>query len=245
MTSDKASKPSEARRNLDLILHADKHPISLSDLTPEEFDALLRDTLVNTDLRELRGFKTMKDMMTRTPGSFVIGARQDPTETVKANEDTKVEGPLALTTHLVSVTRGAVSYTQTYRRYESNEETTVHAIAREWGHQAYVWRSDGTSLVLRRPNDHSRADENLFSVRCITQKVPHKDEMAVVSVVTEAIPLSRFREQFKEKYSRIACDVIWELASLSRATLRELESQAENFRRRVAEIDRLASAIHG
>jgi hypothetical protein len=245
MTSDKANKPSEARKNLDLILHADKHPISLSDLSAEEFDALIRDTLRETDLRELRGFKALKDALAKSPGSFAVGQRQDPRETVTVSPKAEIVGPLDFKSHIVQISRCLISVTSTFRRHESTEETTVYDVAREWGRSAYLWKDDFTFLVLRRPADHSRADDNLLILRSVAEKVPYKDEMEIVFVSSERVSVESFRQQFGEKHTRIAADMIWELASLSRATLRELESQAENFRRRVAEIDRLASAIHG
>lgn len=247
MTSDKADR-SPARIQIDLSIG--KERTSLRELRGEEFDELLCETLRVLNLRELRGFKPLKDLLTRSPSSVTYGGRQDPLEVVRMGLSTQVrhfntDGMLPnLASHMVQVSRGATSIIVTYRRHESGEETTNWAVATSWGHgRGYVQKVEQTILALRRPNDHTRADENLFEISYIFEKVPHKDEMVVVEVLSQHLPISEFRDHFKDKYGKVAQYMIWEVRDLATQTLSELRSQAVMFEPTVRWLDRLAQGI--
>lgn len=244
MTSDKAQ--SNARRELDLFFG--ERRVSLKRLKPKEFDSFLSRVLRDIDLRELRGFKPLEDQLShRRDHNSVNG--MDPTDDVSVPLRTQVvekksqRQPFGLNTHVVSAHRGVISQTLHYRRNESGEETTDWKVARSWKNGGYTFRLEGSILVLRRPSDHSRADENLFLVRYVAEKVPLEHRMEVASIEVIPVPISRFRMQFGSKYSSVAQDLIWELRSIASRTLDALRGKAEAFRPIVAKLDLIGGAI--
>lgn len=246
MTSDMADR-SAARNNLDYILGGKR--VSLGELNPEEFDEFLEHILTNLDLRELRGFKTLRKLIERQPGSFIYGRRQDPLETLEMSENVQFENHswaranFDLETHVVAVCRGLLIQNIVYRQYESGEETADWKVATKWGNKKYPHRGDETTLCLHRPNNHRRADENLFEVSYQIEKVPQQDMMTVKKIVVHHLPLNAFRAHYGARYPSVARDLIWEVDSLIEQTHDDLKNKAEQFGRRRAELERIAKGI--
>jgi len=226
-----------------------KKRVSIGELTPREFDDFLLTVLQNVDLRELRGFKPLKDLLSRRPGSFVCGQRQNPLETVEITASTRFQGvppgdgQFELTSQVVSVTRGAINQIVTYRRYESGEETTDWKIADTWKDGKGVRKVEENILVIRRPGNHTLADDNLFAVWYDFFKVPHENRMTIGQIKVLPVTLPKFREFFGDLYPRIAQNLIWELANLSRTTLETLQNQAVRYLAQVTNLERLADAV--
>ncbi len=246
MTSDTVSM-SDARVQLNFALG--KTRISLGALTAGEFDELLREILSGIDLRELRGFQPLGSLLSRSPGSWITGARQDPTEVVKVSLKVGVffKGPVDkkcdLKTHFMSAHRGTVGTEITWKRYEVDQETTDREVAYSWGNSAYVHRVKESLLLIRRPNDHTKADDNLFRVTSFQQKVPHEDEMSVHQIEIEYIPLLNFRETFGNRYPSVTQYLIWELRDLSYRTAETLKGQMERFQQQLSILERLSGSI--
>jgi len=246
MTSDKADR-SEARELLDYALG--KKRVSLKELKPEEFDDLLRGTLYDVDLRELRGFKPLKEFLARNSGgNFVVGQVPNPSENVNCHVELAIRptnqgaGSFTFQTHVVSVCRGVLSQDTIYRKYESGEETNDWKVAHNWSHPGgYIKSIRQRVLVLRRPNDHTRADENLFELDYQIEKVPDKHEMQIVSLNVSFV--SNFRAHFGNKYASVGQYVIWQISSLSRSTLSALKSQVEYFDAQVGLLEKLSNSI--
>lgn len=237
MTADKTDK-SLAREHLDLALGEAR--VNLNDLLPAEFDALLQGVFRELDLREMRGFKSLKDLITRRPTS---GSREtwEPTEFVKLKPFIELRGSMPESfdphnTHVARVCRGLLRHSRTYRRFESHEETADREVVETWGHRAYVSKVEDVTLVLRRSGE-------LFEVRYIYEKVLHKDEMLIGFIEAKEIKLEAFREHFGLKYALIACDLIWELRALVHQTEEDLKWKATFFGRLTTKLERLGNAI--
>ncbi|OHA91508.1 MAG: hypothetical protein A2758_00095 [Candidatus Zambryskibacteria bacterium RIFCSPHIGHO2_01_FULL_49_18] len=225
--------------------------MSLARLHPAEFDDLLRDTLKNIPLRDLRGFKQLKDHLRRRPGSFVIGQRQNPLEYVDITDDAELTRGgqsqpgerFSWKTQVQGVSRGCLSQFITYGRNESDEVTVHQEVAERWGHEAYVKRVDKRELVLRRPADHTWADESLFLLLHHYEKVPHEDRMVTTLVEVVWIPIDGFREFFGPRYSRVAQYLFWELESIVRRTLDELERAVARLKTDAKRLEQISEAV--
>jgi hypothetical protein len=248
MTSDKAGS-SRTRNQLDYALG--KKRISLRGLKPKEFDDFLEAELSKINLRELQGFEPLEELISRRPGSVIYGShvRQDPSETVSVAPATKFEvassvpPPFNLKTHVVWVSQGVLSQLVTWRRFESQEETTDWKVADNWKGGRYIQKMEEEILVLRCPADHSGADENIFIVWYVAEKVPHEDEMVVKVVRVKLVPISKFRKQFGKKYPSVAIELISRIAMLSSITLDALKNNVTVFQRSVVDIQRLSDAL--
>ncbi len=250
MTSDKADR-SAARTQLDFSIG--KSRTSLKGLRKSEFDELLREVLHELDLRELRGFKSLREFLLSRSPTNVLSGPSNPLRVTAINTTLTLQGlsiellPGRCPTyesHVVEICRGDVWQEVTYRRHETGEETTDWSVASGWGpRNGYVMRVRCSTLVLRRPNDHTGAEENLFVVDYTLKKIPHKDEYELVQAAISPIPLDMFREYFRGNYSKVAQYMIWEARTLASRTLEELRSQARAFEPNVDRLKRIGDAI--
>ena len=251
MTSDTASAPSQARQNLDLALGEKR--VSLSALHPEEFDTLLRDWLHQVKLKELRGFKPIKDLIAFRPGSTVYGGPKIHTldvEVLDVADDCSIIGncgiqqsDISLSSPAISVSRGSHFRKALYCRHESDEKTSDREIARSWGTQGYHHRGQSAFLGLGRFNQHARADNSLIEIHYWYKKVPHEDRYVVHLIHVTAITIDGFRERFDEVYGMIALNLIWELERIHQRTRKALESQAVSIGKKELEFDRIGNSI--
>jgi len=241
------SEKSVARQELDIALGEQRVP--LSGLSVKEFDDLLRKTMYNVGLRELRGFRPLREFLryhTNNPSPYNSGDIQNvelgPSPTLEvAGFDDAVD----FDTHVLSVTRGIKDLKITWKRLESGEETQDRNLASSWGRTAYIWRQSAMELVLRRPHNHSSAADNLAMVWYSCEKVVLQRMHHISSVKVVRLPIENFRQHFGEAYPDAAAELISELRTAHSRTLHELESQVVSFRRECEALERLSSAITG
>lgn len=243
MTSDTASI---ARQQLDVALG--KTRIDMKDLSPTEFDQLLQSTLWDVNLKEIRGFKTLEETLSRSPGSFIYGARKNPTEYVSVNPQVSIvqngeDVPFTLKSQVLWMSRGVISQTIHYKRFETGEETTDWQIQKTWGPDVYIRKIEESFLALRRTLEHPRAYESLYHVYFDYEKIVHEDRMEILNISLTKIQLSNFREYFREKYSTVARELIWEIRDKTSSTVDILRSQAASLESKVTELDRLCHSI--
>lgn len=228
--------------------------VSLRGLTSREFAEFLGKALKEVNLREIRGFKKLAEVLPQGLGSMETQRRRDALleidrevkfEPVDLNSpDSHPDPSLSLDSHFMRVGRGSHFVEFTWRRNESHEETIDWKVMREWEEGgAYLQHGKMHHLLLRRPPNHTQAKDNLFEVRSWFEKVPHENRYITTHVVLERVSVERFRGHFGTKYSEVALDLVWELNSIHRRTLSELEAQTTMMRRRVEEYERLGGAI--
>jgi len=241
---DSNSESTLARQLLDFALGEKR--ISLGDLSSDEFDKLLRQTLNGVDLRELRGFVPLKDFLTWreegvSHGRYNIGHLEPATDLVPRLVGYEEQPSLEI--HVLQVMRGMYTLTRSFKRDESGEETDDIKVAETWRRTGYLNKAGFEIVVLRRPRNHSYGDENLATVAFTCEKVIHEDRFRVTEVVVERLPVELFRERYGAKYPEAATDLIWELRDACSRTHRQLLSQAESFGTRLEKLERLAGAI--
>lgn len=241
MTSDKAV--SDARTLLNYALG--KERVGIGGLTPKEFDELFVDVFNEVCLRELRGFKDLKDLISRRSETNEGALKHISVDIAAAEIVNKASSELAcdLSSHMLWMSRGLLSREITYHRHESDEKTTDWEVANKWKN-VYAASGCESMLALRRPYDSDYSREgHLFEVGYKYHKVPHQDEMRIYHIEVEYVPLSKFRKHFGEKYPRIACDLISELRFHVSSTVDALQSHAQAFQRTLTDLERLSGAI--
>lgn len=243
MTSDKTAvdtTPSSAQKHLEYALG--KHRVALADLRPEEFDTFLEDHLHAVLVRELRGFVPLRDVISIRGKDPMTVAETADFYLHRLDEHSVLEF-VDLSTQAVKVCRGVCSQTLLYQRTESNEVTTIWAVAHSWGKGAYLQSGSQRILVLARPSKNCEAEQNLFAVDYQFAKVPHERRHFINRVDATQIPVRKFRDYFGEEAPEIARDLIWELQSLHHVTLHALESQTQRMREELARWERLSDSI--
>lgn len=244
MTSDMA-KQSVAQENLEFALG--ERRVSLSQLTGDEFDRFLVDAFRDVDLHHLRGFQPLKDIVTKSPGSFVPGKRQNPLETVVLTERTLFgsdwEKVIGMDSQVAQVSNGPTRYSVVWRRSESGEETDDPVVASGWGHEAMIRSLDEAILVLHRQPNYSRISQNLYEVRTQTKKVPHKDMMEIVQIDVNRVRISEFRKHFGSKYPKVAQGLIWQVSSIMYQTVEGLKVTLDACRNNAGRFNRIVDSI--
>ena len=232
-----------ARQQLDFALGQKR--VKLSDLAPTEFDELLRTTLSDINLRELRGFKPLEQFLTFHTGTGPTSSLEMNNLEIDAGASIITDGLEAVDrqTHVLSVSRGVQRYNATYRRFESGEETDDFAVACEWGRTCCLQHGDIERLVMRRPNDHTHGEENFCLLSYSFLKVPNRDLHRINVIRLEWLPVGKFRQHFGAKSAEVATSFIWELHDAHERTLSELKSRVESFDKAIEKLERLAGAI--
>ncbi|MFA6278497.1 MAG: hypothetical protein WCS97_00170 [Candidatus Paceibacterota bacterium] len=230
-----------------------KKRICFGKLSKTEVDELLRSVLSEVRLRELRGFKPLRELLTFRPGSVVYGGPTRHTldvEVLDLSEDVlllangfKDSPPITLDTHVMSLSRNAGKWTATFKRNESDEETEDYGTASSWGRSAYRYKGSGEVLTLRRSHNHTRADENLIITKFSYVKVPLKQRYVITKMELQPFPLEKFRQHYGSSYARVAVELIRELGSVYRRTSDELAFQSDSMRKKVTEFERLSEAL--
>jgi len=245
------NRPTRAQMLLDHVLG--KKYVSFGQLSVSESNELLRTTLRDVDLRELRGFKPLKDLLVFQPGSTITGGTELHTldlETLKLSDHVSFSAlgfeetpPVDLDTQVMSLCRGFLNWKIIFKRNESGEETNDRETAYSWGRSAYHCKGSGEVLVLRRPRNHSRADENLLIVSFSYEKVPLERKHIVTKIEVTFLPLNNFRKYFSPLYAKVAVGLIEELKSAYSSTESELRSQLDYIERKTVELEKLSKAI--
>jgi len=230
--------------------------ICFGDLSEAEGDRLLESVLKDINLRKLRGFKPLKDLLTFRPGSIICGRGVEQPHTLdvevldlSAEVDFSAQGfnegfPVTLDDYAISVCRGKTKWKAVFKRNETDEETDDYRTASSWGRSAYHYKGIGEILAIRRPRNHTRANENLITVEFRYEKVPLKNWHVITAIAVKPLSLGNdFRKHFGPSYPRIAVELIWELGSIHRNTSKELASQQCLIDRKVTELERISEAL--
>ncbi len=240
MTSDKTGNtapPLEEDDLLDLALGTKRVP--LARLDRKKLTGRLQEILSLVDFRKLRGFTPMRSLLTRS-GETPVGIDPDARFFVP-DFPTGSEG--FLNTQSTMMHNDVLSKTYTYRRAGSDDETTNAEIVRSWGKDACLIAAKERILVMIRPANNSRADENLMLVDFEYAKVPQGQRYLISRVAATPVPIDRLYSFFGEKTPIIVRNLLWRLRDIHAQTLRELISQTDKMRGEVARWDRLADSI--
>lgn len=245
MTSDVASEKrkkrgaSQASQNLDIALG--KTRISLGKLSTQELTQLIAHELHELDIRELRGFKSLRGILS-SRGDEPMGVGE---EVVFLNRGYNPKYRLDLESQTLKVCRGLLTHSEVYRRYESSGETTDYETFQSWGRNGgYLDRGQQSVLLLRRLPKYSDEEEVLVDVTYDYAKVPHKNEHVIVHIVAEVVPASHFCKHFADKTPEVARDLFWELRDVYSRTVNELEGELGRIRTKTEARERLAGSIY-
>ncbi|MFA5000961.1 MAG: hypothetical protein WC531_01895 [Candidatus Paceibacterota bacterium] len=206
------------------------------------------ETLDEIDLRKLRGFKPLRELLAfhdNCHGIFTGGLENLSMgegvtfEAAGFGEDSSVN----LDTHVIMACRGMKPQTSVYRRLKTGEKTSDIEIASSWGEQAYLYHGSYFLLLLRRPRNHSSARENLVKALFGYEKVSLERRHLIVWLKVESLPVSEFRRFFGINYPGMAKELIWELQSAQSRTADELKFEAQQAEKVAAKLERLAGAI--
>ncbi|OGG93349.1 hypothetical protein A2609_01505 [Candidatus Kaiserbacteria bacterium RIFOXYD1_FULL_47_14] len=246
------NRKTRARETLDYALGKAKY-VSFGQLSVSESNELLRTTLQDVDLRELRGFKLLKDLLVFRPGSTVYGGETSHTLDLKTLELSDTVSfltrgfeetlPVDMATHVLRLYRWIWNWQMTFKRNESGEETDDKKVASSWGRSAHHHKGSGEVLAVRRPHNHTRADENLIVINFWYEKIPFEERHIITRIEVDDLPLQNFRKHFGVLYAQAAVELIGELRSAYSSTASELRSQLNYIERRTAELERLSGAI--
>lgn len=252
MASVRTAKQEQAQMMLEISLGEKR--VSLGDLHEDDANNFLTQTLEQADLRGLRGFKPLRDLLTFRPGSFLFGGAEPHTLDVnvldlspevlfEVRALTSEAVFIDLDSHFIKVCRGYTNLATTYKRHETNEKTSDWSTAHSWGVSAYNFKGSGAVLAIKRPRNHTGAHQNLFSINFCYEKVPLERKHTITKIEVISISIDDMRKFFGPSYSRIAVEFIWELRDIHSRTESELESQLNEIRRKVAYFERRSSSL--
>lgn len=259
-------KKSQAQQNLEYALGEEK--TKFSDLFPSEQYDLLDSALQGVDLRELRGFKPLRELLVFRPSSFIYGREAPHTldvEILELREGTdfsngfisvseklvEVESDLSLNTHAIILSPHWLRNNVTFKQCETGNETTDYDVASSWGQSAYHYSGTAEVLVLRRPRNHTCASQNLFVIKFWYEKVPFERNHLIMrlEVVMGSFDQSRQRlgpmlhQHFGSMYAKVVVQLVCELCVAYTRTLDDLARQSRLLRGKAAELNRLSGAI--
>ena len=222
--------------------------VSFGELPQAEGDDLLRTTLQNIDLRELRGFKPLRELLTFSPGSVVYGGARIHTlevETLQLKEGVAFEEDAAadLTTHALPLCRRYIEMEPVFKRYESDEETGSWRTAHQWGQAAYHARGTTRSLVLRRPRNHTPAEANLLLVGATYEKVPREDRHVITSLIVTNPTLADLRVRYADSFAEVAIELLQQLKRAYAETVGELRYQLKQAQKVEAKLERIMGSL--
>lgn len=245
----KESPKTEAQERLEYALG--EKSVRFGDLSETEGDERLRSTLADVRLRELRGFTPLKELLTFHPNSSTNMERYTvDIETLDLSPDVYLAtilefagSPINMDTHMMRVPYHAIKWVPVFKRHESGEETEDYKIAYSWGRSAYHYKGNAEFLTIRRPHNHTRADENLVIVRHWYEKVPLEKRHIITQIQVQPLPFENFRKYFGSSHAHMAVKVISELTSIYRRTVSELENEAGSLRKKTVELEKLSEAL--
>lgn len=253
MASVESTEKSVARVQLDYALG--KKNVYLDQLTGKEFDEFLVETLQGVNLRELHGFKPLKDLLTFSPGSITYGGSPSHTLAVEClyliSEDVAFSAsgfeetfPVSLETHTIGFCCVGKDSRSVFKRNETGEETEDKSVAQSWGGSAYHFKGSGKELAIRRPYNHrSGADQNLIIVSFSYEKVPLKPEHVITELTVEPLLIADFRKYFGDSYARFAREIIVGLWNAISSTADNLEFRTREFRIQERKWEKLSDAV--
>ena len=243
MASDKTGNIAHSHAQTELNLVLGERRVQLAELRPEELSEFLFEQLRQVELRGLRGFAPLCDVLARgdDEGSIRVANtcelyRTSPVANPQLGES------FSLRTQSVKVCRGVCFQKLTYKRLESDEETEDYNVAKGWGGDAYMTGTERI-LVLIRPANHSGADENLVALDYRFAKAPYERRHLITSVMATSLSKESFCPFFGEKAPEIARDIIWELRSIHSRTLDQLVSQTDRMREKISRWERISYSV--
>lgn len=245
-----------AREMLEIALGEKR--VFFDDLSEADASKFLRETLVDVNLRELRGFKPLRELLTFRPSGSFLDCHTldvemldlspevslevtalDPETSIRDLENLEID----LDSHFITICRGAKRLTTVYKRYETDEETSDWNVAHSWGRSAYHFKGSCLVLALRRPRNHTRADVNLFVITFWYEKVKLDRRHVITQIQVASISINGMRSFFGPSYPRIAVEITWELRDAYSRTVRELEGQLDFFRERDAWFEKRSHVV--
>lgn len=230
-----------AQAKLDLVLGRSR--VNLEELSKKEFDSLLKETLESIDLRELRGFVPLKELLVyRSNDDFC------EIQTLELSPDIILSVPkedqtICLDTHTMKVCRGIKNRLQTFKRSEDGEVTTDRKVAEEWKLPYYVYAGSGQILAVRRPRKNYYKGDNLLYITFCYKKVKLEKKHEITKIDVVSVPIEKFRDFFSDSFAKWAVELLVELRCACSRTLSELETQVLMMRKRVDTVERLSRAI--
>lgn len=240
MTSATANKsiprPSNAQTNLDIVLGIQR--VALSKLGTSELQALLASQLKPRDTRELYGFEELKSAL-RRKGHEPLEVSDAPTFVSLFPE----EFPFNLKSHVVSVCRGCLYYSQLWRRYETGEETDDSKKASDWGNSAYLYRGTETLLFMRRMQENWSGADILAEVTYSYAKTQNKSEWVIKEISARPVPIEGFCRHYGKKAPEVAVHLLWELRDIFWRTADAMHSKAKRMREEADKREILAHRV--
>lgn len=230
------TKESRAFRHLQFATGGKR--VALGELHPDELRALLRKELDRLDMKELRGFRELKETLSRR-GDEPLKVSDAPFFVCHGSP----KEPFTLKSHTILVCRGVLSEKLTYRQHETGAETDDWKTAHEWGRSGYLYRGQESLLLMRRLPDYWEANDLLMFVMYNYIKVPNKKEYVINEISARPIPIPFFCKHFGKKAPEVARDLLWELSSIYRLTAEDMENKARLIRQSSLKRERLADSI--
>jgi hypothetical protein len=241
MASVNSQQPvSESKKLLDYALGEQR--VSLSALLPAEFDDLLSRVLSGVNLRELRGFQPLKELLTIR--SHYDGLGHLNINHLSVSDEVVMNcarlDNFDLNSHVISVLWSVgLVLKRLFKRYESGEETTDRDKASSWGQSAYHQSGQQGDLVLRRPRNHTLGNDNLVLIIYQYEKIPLENKHVITKIRATPISVKHFRRWFKDDYPKIAHNIILSLNSAHSRTIDELKSRLSQMQDKGVRLSRL------
>ncbi len=243
MTSDTTTKKTKARKELDIAMGRGK--VSLSTMSDNEVGELLESELFNVELRDLRGFKPLKDILnTRFNDSSFVGHmflfQNVEFRLSKEIAPDFADGEGEMFEQYFLLLQSYFSPDNfNYFVKETGQKITRDELNKSYRESDVVLRSGTFSvLVLRRPRDRSPATKNLFHIYCSFEKVPLKQEYEIMEISIKKISIDDL-----VLCASMAMDVLGGVNSAYYKTQSELDSDAKRFRAMSDHWERLVRAL--
>ncbi|PLX24905.1 hypothetical protein C0580_03720 [Candidatus Parcubacteria bacterium] len=220
MTSDLARAPEGAsveRRRLAQMLSG--YCVSLGKLRPDEFDDILKKILLDLYIRNLRGFKPLRQS--------VSSGGDEP---VNTDDDTKfvAEGfegvSFTMDTQTQVLHRGVIAQDMVWREDETGQEFSgySHDKPKEWGRITLV-RGSQTFLILMRLPKGEYGYDNLVLVTSHYEKIPRRKAYRVTRLVARRLLVKDFREVLGESAPRVANEMIMGIGDIISRSITALQ----------------------
>jgi hypothetical protein len=232
---------SKAMWNLKYALGKERIP--LGSLRVRELELLLEEQIDHYDLRELHGFRELKDVLEIKNGGDITMLVASYTSIISGPRGFGEKFHLDFKSHVIKVSRGLLFRKQIFRQYESSEMTEDYEVFRKWGKSGYLCSGTESVLLLRRLPERVYEEPVLMEAIYEYGKVPNDDTYLISKVWATPIPFSNFCKYFGKKAPEIARDLLWELASFYNLTAQDLQSKANIMRVKSLLKQRLSNSI--
>ncbi len=244
-SSEGGLRKSKAQRDLDFALG--KNRVPLDDLSNYEFCVFLKNALDEVNLREMRGFTELRNLLSFASKEFLRSPYNLNMLVLGEGFKLTTSNPgLTLYDHVQDIGGCLLTQEMLYKRYESNETTGDEMKARNgWGQNGgYLLSGKRQILVLHRPRDDSSASSNLFTVDYWFVRVPKAERHVIHSIDISHLPPVAFRKRFLgNRAAEIACGMVSQLQTILDRTVDGLLEKSRSFERVSAKIKRMRDAV--